>query len=154
MYPHCNERPAQITNLGLGLDDNARKARVHSLTEANPVFETIQLWMKGEGFPQKDRFAVNLALQEAFSNAVRHGNGGNPNKSVQIAYVVRKDEVVVEIEDQGAGFDPNAVPNPLHAEHIDRCRCWGLFMMRAYTTWMSFNFRGNRVMFGRQRSKD
>jgi serine/threonine-protein kinase RsbW len=60
--------------------------------------------------------------------------------------------VVLEVEDQGQGFDPDQVPDPRREPYMDRPGGRGLFLMRTYMTWVSFNREGNRVTFSRRRS--
>jgi serine/threonine-protein kinase RsbW len=91
-------------------------------------------------------------LQEAVSNAFRHGNRGDRGKNIDLRYAVSAAEVLLEVEDQGAGFDPDQVPNPLAEENLYRLGGRGLFFMRAYMTWVSFNREGNRVTLSKQRS--
>jgi len=131
----------------------ARTIELHAFLEVVSAQKTLDAWMIEQGYPQVDRFAMILSLQEAVSNAVRHGHNGDETKVVRVSLLVKSDETVIVVEDQGSGFDPRKVPNPLHVEHLERNRKWGLSVMRSYTSWMTFNNRGNRVSFGRRRSK-
>ena len=63
-------------------------------------------------FSQDDIFAVHLAVEEAFINAIRHGNKMDPTKKVKIEYLVSSDKVEIFMTDQGEGFNPEAVPDP------------------------------------------
>lgn len=152
MYANRQVRRSQITAVDLSLEENAHRVRVRTLEGAVPVIKQIESWMGNYQYPRIDRFSVSLALQEAITNAVQHGHQGDASKLVQITYAVRPNEVVIEVEDQGTGFDPDLVPNPLLMKNRDQHRGWGLFMMRAYTTWLAVEAPGNRVTFGRQRS--
>lgn len=96
-------------------------------------------------FSQEDVFAVHLALEEAFLNAVRHGNKMDPNKEVRVGYVVDLDKVEVSIADEGDGFDPESVPDPRFGENLLKPDGRGLFLMRAYMNMVKFNERGNCV---------
>ena len=64
--------------------------------------------MAAAGFPSRDAFAVRLALEEAVVNAIKHGHQHDPAKVVRVAYRVSPERVVLEVEDQGAGFDVEA----------------------------------------------
>jgi serine/threonine-protein kinase RsbW len=108
--------------------------------------------MAAEGYPAKDLFAVRLVLTEALANAIRHGNRNDPAKEVRVCYHVSAERVLAEVEDQGAGFDPEQVPDPLAPENLGRPSGRGLLLMRFYTTWLRFNGRGNRLTFGKLRS--
>lgn len=152
MYAHRDFRRAEITDTDLSLEENALRVHVRTKEAALPVLRRIEKWMAESGYPRIDRFSVTLALQEAIANAIHHGNRCDPNKTVQIRFAVRPKEVVVEVQDEGPGFDPDTVPNPLLMKNRDQHRGWGLFMMRTYTTWMAIEAPGNRVSFGRHRS--
>jgi serine/threonine-protein kinase RsbW len=134
------------------LDERAQRARLNSPADLRPLGEMLETRMRLFGFPGKDLFAVRLALEEAVTNAFRHGHRGDPDRSIHVRYLVTVAEVLLEVEDQGPGFDPGQVPDPLAEENLDRPSGRGLFLMRAYMTWMSFNPKGNRVTLVRQRS--
>jgi serine/threonine-protein kinase RsbW len=120
--------------------------------EVDAVIEAILGEMAGAGYPRKDLFAVRLALEEALVNAVKHGNRGNPEKEVHVRYGVTEGHVVVEVEDEGSGFDPLAVPDPLADENLDRPCGRGLLLIRTYMTWVRYSPRGNCVTMGKGRS--
>jgi len=117
------------------------------------ILEKIAAWMKVYGYPAKDVFAVTLAVHEATSNAFRHGNRGDSSKPVSISYLVTQDDVLIRVQDEGRGFDPEQVADPSHPENIDRPGGRGLMLMRAYCHWICFAPPGNRVTFSRRRSK-
>jgi serine/threonine-protein kinase RsbW len=62
------------------------------------------------------------------------------------------ERVLAEVQDQGAGFDPRQVPDPLAPENRDRPRGRGLLLMRSYLSWVRFNRRGNGVRLCRRGS--
>jgi serine/threonine-protein kinase RsbW len=107
--------------------------------------------MTALSYGRKDIFAVKLGLEEAISNAIKHGNRRDPTTCVRIRYRVTADRVVAEVADEGAGFDPAAVPDPRAVEYRERPGGRGLFLMRAYMTWVAFNTRGNEVTLCRLR---
>jgi serine/threonine-protein kinase RsbW len=135
----------------LGLRPDVRRVRVHSPADLRPLCGKLEDWMRVLGYPRTDIFAVTVALAEVVTNALRHGNRGDPGKHVRVSYVVTPAELLLEVEDQGDGFDPARVPHPL-AGGAGRPGGWGLFLARAYATWVSFSPRGNRVTLCKQRS--
>jgi serine/threonine-protein kinase RsbW len=96
---------------------------------------------------------VRLALEEALVNAVKHGNQGDTSKQVRLRYHVNAEFVLVEVEDEGAGFDPSAVLDPLAPENLERPSGRGLFLIRKYMTWMEHNERGNCLKMCKQRGE-
>ena len=96
-------------------------------------------------FSEPDLFAIRLAVEEAIVNAIKHGNGSDPAKSVRIDYEVNREQIRVRIEDEGAGFDPEQVPDPTQPEFLERPSGRGLLLMRHYMSEVRFNDRGNSV---------
>jgi len=90
-------------------------------------------------------FAIKLALEEALSNAFKHGNRNDPKKEVTLSFQVKSDSIVIEVEDQGDGFDLTAVPDPTAQENIEIPCGRGITLMRAYMSEVSFLPPGNRV---------
>jgi serine/threonine-protein kinase RsbW len=103
-------------------------------------------------YPKKDIFAVRLILEEGLVNAVKHGNGDDPAKLVTLRFCVNDDFVAMDIEDQGSGFDPNRVADPLAPENLEKTSGRGLLLMRAHSTCMRYSESGNRVSLIRFRS--
>jgi serine/threonine-protein kinase RsbW len=108
--------------------------------------------MAGAGYGQQDIHAVRLGLEEALVNAIRHGHGGDPAKTVRFQYAVSPEEVRAEVEDQGPGFDPNQVPDPLALENLEKPSGRGLLLMRHYLTEVRYNARGNVVSLRKRRT--
>jgi serine/threonine-protein kinase RsbW len=104
-------------------------------------------------YSEKDVFAVRLALEEALVNAIRHGNHDDVARHVNVSYLVGPERVLVEVKDEGDGFDPGEVPDPLAPENLERSSGRGLHLMRTYMTWIRFNARGNCVTMCRSRER-
>jgi len=102
--------------------------------------------MAHHGFSESSRFAVRLALEEAVSNAFRHGHKGMPAKTpVHVRAQVGDDELRVTIIDQGPGFRPEDVPDPTLDENLERPSGRGLMLIRSYMTSVTFGGRGNEM---------
>jgi len=115
--------------------------------------EPILGTLAGSGFSKEDVFAVHLALEEAFINAVNHGNKMDPSKKVTIDYSVDLDKVEISMTDQGEGFDPGAVPDPRVGENLYKPQGRGLLLMNSYMDVVKFSERGNRVYMVRYKEK-
>lgn len=107
------------------------------------VWSRILSKLEAGSFSQEDVFAVNLALQEAFINAIKHGNKMERNKQVKIEYLVGLDKVEISVSDEGQGFDPNSVPDPRYGENLYKTEGRGLFLIRSYMSLLEFNEEGN-----------
>jgi serine/threonine-protein kinase RsbW len=134
------------------LDETWHSAQVHSPKLMTQVVETVTAQMRTLRYPPQDVFAVWLCLEEAIVNALKHGHGRDPRRPVRVRYLVTPDQVVAVVADEGAGFDPARLPNPLAAENRGRPGGRGVFLMRMYMTSVVFNARGNEVTLCRVRS--
>ncbi|MHC4062823.1 MAG: ATP-binding protein [Planctomycetota bacterium] len=109
--------------------------------------------LKANGFSQEDVFAIHLALEEAFLNAIKHGNKMDARKEIKIDYMVDPDRIEICLTDEGNGFDPESVPDPRRSENLYRTHGRGLFLIRSYMDVVEFNERGNCVRMIRYREK-
>jgi serine/threonine-protein kinase RsbW len=76
------------------------------------------------------RHWIGLALREALANAIKHGNRLDPSRQVEVSATVSPEEVRIRVADQGQGFDPEAVRDPLAPENRFRADGRGIFYMR------------------------
>jgi serine/threonine-protein kinase RsbW len=129
-----------------------RERRLQTFADQEPALVAVLQQMEAAGFPEKDQFAVRLALDEALANAVKHGNRLDPTKWVTLRYRVAPETLLAEVEDEGPGFDPEKVPDPLAPENLERTCGRGVYLMRCYMTWVRYNERGNRVTLCKYRT--
>ena len=92
-----------------------------------------------------DVFAVQLAFQEAFYNAMKHGNKMDAGKKVKIDFLIDPDRIEISMTDTGNGFDPDAVPDCRVGENLYKTEGRGLLLMRSYMDIVEFNEIGNSV---------
>lgn len=97
------------------------------------------------GYDQAGAFAIRLALEEALTNAVRHGNKNDPTRLVTLECAISDHETTLAVQDQGEGFDPSAVPDPTAAENLDIPSGRGLMLMRSFMAEVQVHPPGNRV---------
>jgi len=124
---------------------------VQSLPEIDGILEEVVDRLNHAGYPCKDVFGVRLAVEEAIVNAIKHGHRGDYSKPVHVRFQVSTECVTVEVEDQGPGFCPDHVPDPLAAENLDKSSGRGLFLMRSYMSWVSYNDKGTCVTLCKNR---
>lgn len=85
------------------------------------------------GYPSASLFAVRLAVEEAISNAFRHGHKGlDPSLQVKVEYEVGPGSAKIAVEDRGPGFEPAAVPDPTLDENLELPSGRGLMLIRSY----------------------
>lgn len=109
--------------------------------------------MEANGFSQDDLFAVHLAVEEAFLNAVKHGNKMDPAKCVRVDYAVDREKVEICMTDEGPGFDPGSIPDPRVGENLYRPEGRGLLLIGSYMHVVEYNRQGNSVRMVRYRDR-
>jgi serine/threonine-protein kinase RsbW len=96
---------------------------------------------------------IGLALREAVANAIVHGNQEDPHKRVYVNCRCTTDgEVSITIEDEGAGFDENAIPDPTSPENRLLTHGRGIFLMRTLMDDVHFE-KGGSVVHMHKRAK-
>jgi serine/threonine-protein kinase RsbW len=115
------------------------------------VCKRILSELKKGGFSKEDLFAVHLALEEALSNAVRHGNKMDSSKHIKIDYTLDKDHIEINVRDEGEGFNPDDVPDPRCGENVYRIGGRGLFLIKAYMDTVDFSDDGKCLHMVRSR---
>jgi serine/threonine-protein kinase RsbW len=116
------------------------------------ILDSLTRAMEDLGYCEDDIFGMNLALDEAITNAFQHGNHGDRSKKVEIRYQVTPQYVLADVEDEGDGFDPHLVEDPRGAERVGSPGGRGLFLMRSHVSWVRYNGRGNHVTLCKYRS--
>lgn len=84
-------------------------------------------------------------LNEALMNAIEHGSRLDPTKVIHVSYLLKKDRLIIEIEDEGTGFDFTCVPDPTTAENIFSHRGRGIFIMKKYMDDVTYNDKGTKI---------
>lgn len=84
------------------------------------------------GISDDAAFGIDMAVREAVTNAVLHGNRQDENKTVDIVLKSSPDAVEISVHDQGPGFNPEAVPDPTANENILKTSGRGIFFMRTF----------------------
>jgi serine/threonine-protein kinase RsbW len=107
--------------------------------------------LEGCGFCGDAVFAIKLALEEALINALKHGNRGDPSKSITIRYAVTPAKVVVIVRDEGEGFDEGSVPDPTQPHRLPVPNGRGIMLMRSYMDEVEYRDGGREVRFVKHR---
>jgi len=84
---------------------------------------------------------IGIAVREAVANAIKHGNRNDPDKQVEVDFGIEDDTVVVRVADQGEGFDPKSLPDPLSPDNLLRPNGRGIFFMRKFMDDIEYTFR-------------
>ena len=89
-------------------------------------------FLSRSGITEDAAFGIDMAVREAVTNAVLHGNRHDENKTVDVTLKSSPDAVEISVHDQGAGFNPEDVPDPTAEENILKASGRGIFFMRSF----------------------
>ena len=104
-------------------------------------------------WPEKEIMEVDLAVQEALANAIRHGCNNDPGKKVQCCVTFDETgELVIVVRDPGTGFDLAAVPNPLEGNNILKGSGRGVFLINELMDTAEFTEGGRKVLMRKRPS--
>jgi GAF domain-containing protein len=103
-------------------------------------------------WPENDMMRVELALEEALANAIRHGCCGDPTKQLQCCVTIDdRGEVVIVVRDPGTGFDPGGLPDPLAPENVLKPSGRGVYLINQLMDEVSFADGGREVRMRKRR---
>jgi anti-sigma regulatory factor (Ser/Thr protein kinase) len=118
------------------------------------VSEGVTQLLAGKGWKEDEIIKVDLALQEALANGIRHGAKNDPTKFIQC--VVTTDalgDLVIIVRDPGPGFDPTKVPNPLDGDNILKSSGRGVFLINQLMDEVTFAEGGREVQMKKRREQ-
>ena len=88
--------------------------------------------LEGRDVPEETRHWILMAVREAVANAIKHGNRQDLSKHVHLEMDVVADTLAISIRDEGEGFDPKAVDDPLAPENRLKTSGRGIFYMETF----------------------
>jgi len=103
-----------------------------TLDSVNKAEEMADQVAAQAGLDEDTRSGVTMAVREAMINAILHGNAYAPEKRVNLTFEQNGREMIVTISDEGCGFIPEEVPDPLAPENLLKQSGRGIFLMRAF----------------------
>ncbi len=103
------------------------------------VEEFVNYFSVELGLDQEKISGLLLAVTEATTNAIIHGNKNNKLKLVRIYVYVDGNTITIKIKDEGKGFDPSIVPDPTDPENLLKDSGRGLYLMRVYMDGLTYN---------------
>jgi len=118
------------------------------------VLEYLLKRVEKLGVCKPEQSNLFVALDEAFVNAVKHGNKFDAQKLVRITGEVSKQEARFTIEDEGEGFDVNNIPDPLDTENLFKTSGRGVLFIYNIMDEVKYNERGNRLTMVKKAKQD
>jgi serine/threonine-protein kinase RsbW len=92
------------------------------------------------GFGEDAIHYMSVAVRESVVNAIKHGNGLDAEKRVDLQFTIGEKALEVAIHDQGHGFDPSSIPDPLAQENLLKVDGRGIFFMKSFMDEVSYSF--------------
>jgi serine/threonine-protein kinase RsbW len=130
-----NMRKSQIQNgNGICVEIPSR------LEELSRVEKLAQKIAEKYCLPQDKLDNLAIAVTEAVGNAIIHGNRQNPEKTVKIAFRIDGGFLKIDVEDQGRGFNPDALSDPLLPENLMKENGRGIFILKSLMDEVHFSF--------------
>lgn len=125
-----NGGPVRIVKLRIGSRREFLDS-VHSLSEH--LIEEV-------GFSADDTYWMVTAVREAVTNAVIHGNKEQPGTRVDVVFELAEECIRITVVDQGDGFDPDSLPDPVSKEHLMDASGRGVFLMHQLMDDVTYDF--------------
>ena len=111
----------------------------------NCILDYLMKRVEKVGVVNPETSNLFIALDEAFVNAVKHGNKFDANKTVKISAEVSTKEARFTIEDEGEGFDVSSIPDPTNPENLFKSSGRGVLFIHNIMDEVTYNERGNRL---------
>lgn len=92
------------------------------------------------GFDEEASHYMSVAVRESVVNAIKHGNKQDESKRVHVQFTLQDHALEVQVKDQGRGFDPTEVPDPLAPENLLKAYGRGIFFMRQFMDEVGYSF--------------
>jgi len=100
------------------------------LDELERVDEATLRCARLAGLDEGRSTEVAIAVVEAVTNAIMHGNGQDDSKVVRVQFACVPGEIKVMVHDEGGGFDFSCLPDPTDPDRCMRCSGRGIYIMR------------------------
>jgi len=142
LLPYCST--CQV-NMVIPADPRA----IHTVTDG------VTHMLQEKHWDERKVMEVELALQEALANAIRHGCQGDPNRHLQcIVAVEDSGEAMIVVRDPGTGFDTSRVANPLAPENVLKPSGRGIFLINQLMDEVAFKDGGRELQMKKRRDGD
>lgn len=124
--------------------DRSFRSELSELEQLPPFLEEVE-----NTFTLSDdvKARLMLVLSEALTNAILHGNKLDSEKLARVkVWTENNEKLCVKVEDEGSGFDPDKLPDPLKEDNLLKPSGRGVYLMREYADSVAYNDRGNILL--------
>ena len=117
-------------------------SKTESLTQVESLVDEV---CEGLHVSQDYYGNILIALTEAVTNAIQHGNRFDPSKAIDVKYEPHENDIEFVVRDQGEGFDFNNLPDPTDPKNIEKPHGRGIFLMKHLADEVAFEDHGRVV---------
>ncbi len=115
------------------------------------VSAAVNEFLAGQQWSADEVMKIELALEEALANAIRHGCRNDASKLIHCRVTLNAGELAIMVRDPGTGFDVNAVANPLASANLYKPGGRGVFLMHRLMDTVEFTEGGRQVTMRKRR---
>jgi serine/threonine-protein kinase RsbW len=128
---------------------------IPSSTEfVGPIMSFCYALFKDKALNESQVSNVVTAVIEAIANAINHGNRGDVRKNIEVALTVQANTLSVAIQDEGPGFNPADLPDPLSPENLLKPGGRGIFLIKSFMDRVDFEFTDHGTCLRMQKAFD
>jgi serine/threonine-protein kinase RsbW len=118
---------------------NKIEVRIGSALEYLDLVQTVTDCITGfMRFDDDTAHWIGMSVRESVTNAIQHGNKLDRDKSVDICFDIKPDQLAILVKDQGSGFQVDDLPNPLDPENLLKPSGRGIFYIRSFMDEVEF----------------
>lgn len=110
-----------------------------STSKIQQAIKKLEQFLNSNGLYERIVNETTIAVSEAIANAVIHGNQNDPAKYVSVDVKLNGKKLTVKVSDEGTGFSPSTLPNPLNRENRMKTSGRGVYLMKATMDEVNFN---------------
>lgn len=128
----------------------SRTPPVHTFGSSQEAWELVERMhaeMLEAGWAIRDARRAQLAASELCVNSLVHGQGERAGSKTRCAWMLDGPELRFAVQDEGPGFDPDAVPDPRHPERLGLDHGRGVFLVRRIASELWYDFGGTTATF-------
>lgn len=105
------------------------KSRIESIARATEVAAEL---VRRFGFNEEAAYGIDMAVREAVTNAILHGNQKDETKPVEVTFSASLEALKITVRDHGTGFDLSSVPDPTDPQNLLKASGRGILFMRTF----------------------
>ena len=110
---------------------------IDQVARADEFLETL---LRKAGIPEDTIANLAIAVTELVNNAIKHGNKLIKDKNVTVSLICAPDRIEISVADEGEGFDPDSIPDPLAEENLMKEIGRGIFIVNSLIDEVRYRF--------------